>query len=764
MKKFLVVLLLYSMPTAFAQAPISRFGRIEGRVVDRDTQRPLIGANILLVNTTLGAIADGEGRFAIEHVPVGNYSARFSFIGYEKMIETDVIIRSERITFLAAELKSSSIEMPATTVRSDYFAETEDQPLSIINYSREEIRRAPGSAGDVSRILMTLPSIAKVNDQSNALIVRGGSPTENAFYVDNIEIPNINHWPTQGASGGPIGLLNVDFIRDVRFSSGGFNALYGDRLSSVMDLSFREGNREEFDGQLDLNFAGFGFILEDHLPGRKGSWLVSARRSYLDMLIRTIDMGTSLAPSYGDAQAKVVIDLHPRHQLSFIAISGDDHNNPTRKQAVENDMIFYGDEDIYENTGGLTWRALWPKGYSLTSLSLTSTRFRQDFDETGSADPLLKNHSQEFDLKWRQVNHFRLNAGHTLEFGIEGKRLGARFDNFYADYTDALGAPLPGLMLKRSLHEYKIGAFINYTTHPLRPLTMALGLRADHFTFNGKTTWSPRLSIAWQLSLRSCLTAASGLYHQNLPVLLLAQNEANAKLADPLAVHWVLGWDYLLTENTKLTVEAYLKEYRQFPIDPNQPRLFLLDELYYRYGFFFNHSALIDRGRATAKGVEITVQKKLAQKVYGLASAAYFTSRYRDLEGVWRQRVFDNRIILSLEGGYKPDNRWEFSGRWIYAGGAPYTPFAAGASQNLNRGVLDEQKINAVRFPDYHSLNIRFDRRFHFSGSNLVFYFSVWNAYDRKNVAGYFWNQIKNQQGTIYQWNLLPIFGLEYEF
>jgi hypothetical protein len=235
-------------------------------------------------------------------------------------------------------------------------------------------------------------------------------------------------------------------------------------------------------------------------------------------------------------------------------------------------------------------------------------------------------------------------------------------------------------------------------------------------------------------------------------------------LNDPAAIHYILGMNHLLTENTRLSVEVYQKNYSHFPIDPEQPALFLIDELFYRYGFFFNHERLVDTGKARARGIELMIQKKLAEDFYGLISTAYFQTQYRDQNGSWRNRVFDNRFIFSMEGGYKPNRNWEFSLRWIYAGGARYTPFNIDASQMLHRAVLDENRINQERYPAYHSLNLRFDRRFHFHTTNLIFYFSAWNAYNRKNVATYFWNEKKNQPDTIYQWNLLPIIGLEYEF
>jgi len=740
-----------------------RIGRIEGQVTDLDTESPLTGANVLLINTRLGAITDDQGKFSIAAVPVGNYTLQFSYIGYESVKKTDIIVRSGRMTFVQAELKVSSIEMQSTTVRSGYFAESKDQPLSMVTFSYEEIRRGPGSGGDVSRIMMSLPSVAKVNDQMNNLIVRGGSPIENAFYLDNIEIPNINHWPTQGTTGGAMGLLNVDLIRDVSFSSGGFNAIYGDRLSSVMDIGFREGNREEFDGQLDLNFAGFGFVAEGPWFKKHGSWLVSARRSYLDFLLKTIDIGTSVAPVYGDAQAKCVYNLSPHHQLSLIGVWGNDINHPSRDRAEENDMIYYGDQNIIENTTGVNWRAIWRQGYSNTSCSYTLSSFNEDFFETGSGLRLLKNRSSEQDFKLRNINHFCFSNKYACEFGLDAKQIRSLYNNYYAEYQDAMGTIIPALQLKEKLSALKLGIFGHLLAKPLPRLSADLGLRFDHYSFNQRCNFSPRFSLSYQLSSRANLNFATGLYYQNLPLILLAQNPDHKNLVDPRAVHYVVSMDYLLTENTKLTFEVYQKDYWRFPIDPQQPKLFLLDELSYRYGYFFNHERLTDKGQAEAKGIEMMVQKKLAKNFYGLVSAAYFRTRYRDMNGSWRNRVFDNRVIFSIEGGFKPNNKWEFSCRWVYAGGLPYTPFNTQASQQHNQAVLDENRINAARYPDYHSLNLRFDRRFHFSRSNLVFYLSAWNVYNRKNVASYYWNQVDNRQDTIYQWNLLPIFGLEFE-
>jgi len=740
-------------------------GSIQGRLIDADTQAPLISGNVTLMDTETGAATDPDGCYSIKNIAVGSYSIKFSYIGYESKTVTDVIVRSGRITTVDAELKLSALETEAITVSAGYFTRTQDQPVSLVNFGYEEIRRAPGSAGDVSRILMSLPSVTVVNDQTNNLIVRGGSPMENTFYIDNIEIPNINHFPTQGYSGGPIGVINVDLIRDVDFFTGGFSAQYGGRLSSILQIELREGNRSEFDGQLDLNFAGFGGVAEGPLSGGRGSWLLSIRRSYLDLVVETLDVGSTVAPRYGDAQWKVTWDANPRHHLTWLGVLSDDHNSPDRDIAIENDMVHYGNQDIAEGTVGINWRAVWDRrGYSNTSLALTSSKIDEDFFETNTGIHTIRNRSDEKTLKFRNVNHFRLSPRLAAEFGLEAKHLMFDYDNRYGAMTDPLGAEAPVLILDREISASATGGFVNLQIDPLPGVSIVAGLRADHFDYNGGTRFSPRLSLTWRLSPLTSLYGSTGLFSQSLPLLLLSQNRDNSVLRDPRALHLVLGIEHLLTESTRFTAELYDKTYDFLPIDPDQPALFLIDAVYFSNGLFSNYGRLLDSGAARSTGIELMVQKKLARNFYGLASASFFRSRYRDGLGNWRDRLFDNRILFSLEGGYKPNNRWEFSMRWIYAGGAPYTPFDLEASRRNRRAVLDDSRINAARYPDYHSLNLRFDRRFHFTGSNLVFYLSVWNAYDRKNLAGYFWNDAEGIQDRIYQWRILPIFGLEYEF
>ena len=756
--------------SALFSADAKQSGTVKGRLIDYETKEPLVGANIEILASQLGASTDQDGKFEIPEIPIGNYSLKFTYIGYKPIVQTDVIVRPQRITFVDLELEPTTLESETISVSAGYFREKAEQPVSSINFSAEEIRRAPGSGGDVSRIIYGLPGVAKVNDTKNSLIVRGGSALENSFYADNIEISNINHFPEQGSSGGPIGMISVDLIKDVNFHTGGYNSSYGDRLSSVMELNLREGNREEVDAQLDLGFSGFGGIAEGPLPNNKGSWLFSARRSYLDFIVDAIQVTGGAVPEYGDLFAKIVYALSPKHRLTLMNLSGIDAINFPRDVAVEEQENMYSDLKIWQNTLGLNLRSIWDEsGFSNTSFSHAITKYdfilhnTRHFISTGAERIVSDQASDEQEFRLRNVNHFCLNEFNKIDFGLESKLLAANFNNYYGPYYDITGNETPALLVTGKKSAIKLHGFLDYTWNPVTRLTFRPGIRIAHFTYNSNTNISPRFTMTYQLTEQSSITFSAGIYYQNLPLVLLAQQEANKKLKDPRSFHYILGFSRLLSENTRLTIEAYEKQYEHLPLDPAQPYQTLLDEMIYT-GIFLTHGPLVDVGKAYSRGIEVTVQKKLAQNIYGMVSASYFRSRYRDYLNNWHNRLYDNRFTFNVEGGYKPNKKWEFSLRWIFAGGIPYTPFNQGASMANQRGILDTERVNGLRKPNYHSLNVRLDRRFFFSGSNIVLYVSIWNAYGRENLANYSWNEIKNVQEEEYQWGTLPILGVEFEF
>jgi hypothetical protein len=258
-------------------------GILTGKVVDRFNQQPISGAVIEIEGLGLKAGSDDDGFFEFEYVPQGIYSVRFSSFGYIRFVLDNIVVNSGVVTDILAEM--DIIETDEIVVEDERFVKPGDISTSIKNLSFEEIRRTPGGFEDIGRVVQTLPGVSFVNDGRNDLIVRGGAPSENLFIVDNSSIPNINHFGSQGATGGPVSIINLKLIREVKFITGGFSAKYGDKLSSVLEIKQREGNRKKFMGDINLSATGFGVLFEGPIGSEKrGSWLVSARRSYFDFI------------------------------------------------------------------------------------------------------------------------------------------------------------------------------------------------------------------------------------------------------------------------------------------------------------------------------------------------------------------------------------------------------------------------------------------------------------------------------------------------
>ena len=734
------------------------YGEIRGRVADGATGAPLPGANVEVVGKGRGDTADPAGRFAVSKVEVGAYVLRFSMVGYEEVLKADVIVRSGRATEVSAALREAPIRMQGITVTPGFFQEMQAPEPSRVAFSFEEVRRSPGSAQDVSRLLQALPSVSMGGtDQRNDLIVRGGSPTENMTRVDGIQIPNISHFPTQGASGGAIGLLNVDLIEEVDFTAGGFSARYGDRLSSVMEVDLREGNRTGFEGEVSVSMAGAGAILEGPMGRGRGSWLVSARRSYLDLL-PSGSIGLTAVPVYSDVQGKAVYDLGERCKITLLGIAGTDHITFERDEESISEDINQRDRQM---VGGINWRVLWNrKAVSHFTLSQTYSRYIVDVeDEEGL---VFRNRSTEQWLTWTGDLLYKVGTG-AVSVGVDVRHPRARHDLFQRPEVGVFGYR-DSLLVDDRVRSLKAGAFLDYRSPSLGGLTVNPGVRVDHFWLTGNTTVSPRLALRYQATPSTALKAAGGLYHQSIPLIGLSVDRDNRTLPDVEAVHGILGMERLLGPDVKLSLEGYVKLYRHYPVDANRPERVMVND-YADFGFPRSRR-LIDGGKGRVWGMEVFLQKKLAERLYGSLSYSYSRSKFKGLDGVWRVSGFDTRHLFTAITGYRWSRSWEFSLRWSYAGGRPYTPIDLEASRAVNqlRYATDPALMNSRRFPAYHRLDLRFDHRKSFRGFNVVTFFSLQNAYARGNVFAYYWNEVKQKEDVAYQFGFLPVGGVEVEF
>jgi hypothetical protein len=735
---------------------------IRGRVVDGQTLAPLASAMVMIQGTDLGTLTAEDGSYRISGLGPGSYVLVFQVIGYETFTRPDVILAPGRSTQVNVELQVSAVEVEGIVVDAGYFPKDDRQPVSNVRFYSEEVRRAPGSAGDVSRVLLALPSTAQIADNANDLFVRGGSPLENGFFIDDIAVPNINHFPTQGATGGPIGMANVEFIEDVDFSSGGFSAAYGDRLSSIVDIDFREGSTDEMETRVEMSMSGVGGVVEGPLPGGRGSWFLSGRRSFLDLIVDAI--GTGVAPRYGDIHAKATFEPADNHRISLLALFGDSEIAFNEAESVEEAVPYFGEYAGQQGTVGLSWRGLWgSRGYSVVALSTSSQDADDLWHRTATGDLIATDHSFERVSRLRNVNRLSVGGGHTVDFGGEVELLAADYDLQFGAQLDRLGGSVPAHQIVRDYDDRRLGLFASSAWRLTPRWSLTTGVRADRYSQARRTVLSPRIASSLTIRDGTTMNAAAGVFYQRLPSYILAQNPSFEELGMPRALHFVVGVDQLLSPSAQLTVEAYLKEYDSFPLEEEDPTLFVVDDGTSQSSFR-SYRTLVAEGRARSYGIEVLLQKRLAEDFYGQIGASGFSSRYRDLDGSWRPRIHDNRFLLNVVGGYKPSHGWELSGRWSVAGGAPYTPFDATASRALNSGIIDASAVHAERYPAYHALNLRLDRRSVFRGSALTTSLSLWNVYGHQNVSAFYWNEVDNQLGTAYQWGFFPVLAMEWEF
>lgn len=724
-------------------------GVLKGRILSLATKAPIAGAAIVVEPLKKGAVSNAKGEFSIDKLPVGAYTVRITSVGYTALAEPDVIIRSNRVTFLEKELIEVSIATDSITVYGSYYRSASIAPASTVEMSAEELRRAPGSAGDINRALYALPGVVQADDEANDLIVRGGAPFENGFYIDNIFTPNINHFPQEGASGGNITMLNIDFVKSVALSAGGFDASYGNRLSSIVDVRFREGNRESYDGQIDLNMTGFGGSVEG--PVGNGSFLLSAKHSYFDLITDLLDLGVS--PQFYDIQGKVDYRLSESHTLTLLDVFGRSEFGRDRERAAELEEYSYGKEIYTQNTAGVNWRALWESGYSNTSLSYATIDASNDWSSVETGNLMERRLYVDKYVTLRHASTLQFSPERWVDIGTEWQ------------YRNLSGSGESGGGRASALSETTIGGVFASYSHTLwGALTAHMGVRAAYFSEPDKVYVEPRLRLVYTVDDALSFHTAYAVVHQSAPPFLTLQDSANTRLNVPQAQHIIAGFNYLLSEDTRLTVEAYAKEYDTFPLSPLAPVWFVVDDVAGDESEYNYYGKLVDSGKAYTRGIELMLQKKFANELYGMVSATWFRSRYRDLTGEWRNRLFDNRFVFALSAGWKPNDDWELSFRWVYAGGKAYTPIDVEASRAAGSTVRDRSRIMDAYYPAYHSLNVRVDRRFYFMNTNLIVYLNILNAYNRDNVRSYYWNGQKQAVEYNSMLPVIPILGVEYEF
>ena len=736
-------------------------GRITGRVMDAETREELIHVNIIISGSQRGTTTDTTGRFEITGLEAGIYNLEFRYLGYRTSVMTDVVVRNHRPTTLNILLQPGHIEGDEVTIRPTYFGREVTETVSRIGFNAEEIRRSPGAGQELSRVIMATPGVASNGDTSQDLLVRGGSPSENGFYIDHIPVPGVNHFERQnGRTSGPIGIVNTDLVEQLDFHAGGFPAAYGDHASSVAAIRYREGSRDDYHGNVNFNMAGFGLTLESPLFDGKGSVLLSGRRSYLDLLAGAINAGG--APRYGDVQVKAVYDINQDNKITLLNIYGDSLFENDLEEAREEGFDRYTRAHTWQNTTGLNWRRLWSTDF------FSNTSISHSYKKDNTQLIFVEDLSRDIDFNilhsfstLRNTNYYRLNDRHRFEFGFEAGYRSGDYDYYIGPTTNAAGVMRPESEINTRVDKVTAGTFAEWKVRPIRRLSFNLGGRADYHSLNNKLVFSPRAGVSFEVTRKLTLNASSGVFRQTLPLFYRSQDPEFEQLRDLRTTHFIAGFDYRLTPETMLTIEAYEKQYWNLPALPQDHNLGM--EVYVmETEMYFDE--LVDDGKSYARGIDALVQKKLARNFYGMVSGSVFRSEFKDSGGSWRSRNFDVGYLFNILGGYRPNDRWEFSARWSYVGQRPMTPIDVEASRNSGTTRRDFSRFNEDRMPAYHSLFIRFDRRWFYNSLAVTTFMEIWNTYNRANVEAYYWSEAYEEIRSVNQFSTLPVGGVLLEF
>ncbi len=730
----------------------TKTGIISGEIRDAATKQPLIGANIIIADTDIGAASDINGYYVMKNISPGRYILKVSMLGYEPALFTDLVINPGRNHSINFELQPSVVELGEVQVTADHFTKPVENPVSFRSISPEEIRRSPGSAEDIFRVMQSMPGVATAGTKSAQLIVRGGSPDENLTLIDNIEVYNPIHFARTGESMGVISIVNPALVQKVDFMTGGFPSKYGDKMSSVFEMTLKEGNKEALNTDANMNIAGFGLTMDGPIAP-SSNMIFSIRRGYFDLITSILDK--PVAPNYYDAVGKVTYDLNKDNRISLVGFyyvdqirrDGVEKDEPTAVSWNRYDKLT---RDDYGSAFGINWRSLIStKTFSLVTASFTSNGWytRQGNDLN---DALIGEDIREDELGIKgEINH---QYSQKLNFKVGGqfKIINSKNESWTPADTTRDGTIIPANTISyKPDSEFKSMFYIQSSFQIIEPIVLSTGLRYDHFSLTNENNVSPRVSLSYRFYTNTTLNLAWGKYYQTPASYEVSPDVRNLFLKSSSSEHYIAGVEYRLGYDTKLGIEIYHKELSDLKFDPDSSNL------------------LINSGSGYAQGIELALQKKFTEGFVGSASYSYSISKRRDYDfDNLYDFEFDRPHILNLLAGVEIGSGWQIGAKFQYASGNPFTP-VVGVIKKGDKYFVIEGAKNSERYPDFHKLDIRIDKQFVFNTWSFSVYLDLWNAYNRDNVVSY--SSKANSDGTItttprYDLGLAPILGFTAKF
>ncbi len=775
--QIIVILLFITIGNISAQEKFN----VTGKVISASTREPVGFATVSIKGSNaLYSIADSAGVFLITEVPAGIYRIEVSSLGYITTTSPEFIV-SGKTRYMEIPMEEDIAVLDGVTVRSTVLERVKDAGIGKQIIGVADIEKIPGGNRDISRVIRTYPGVGySPVGYRNDLIVRGGSPAENAFYVDGIEIPNINHFSTQGASGGPVGIINADLIEQVQFYTGALPVAQGGVLSSVMDIKLKNGNLNDNIFKATIGASEVGISGSGHF-GEKTTWLFSARQSYLQLLFKMLEL--PFLPNYIDGQIKVNHRISDKDEIIIMALGGIDRMKlNTELEGEEAEYLLGYLPVIRQNTYtvGASYTHYGEKGrYNLSinynCLENSNIKY-SDNDSSNEANLMFKYDSKEEKIGIRNENRFNFGRWQLLA-GVQ-----ASYVRYYMDSFEKGNGNYPDNYYTTELPVFSCAIFTSasYESYNKR-FNARVGVRGEWKNL------SPRVQVSYALLPQLSINGNIGIYHQKPPYTALGYKEdgeyINKDLKDMRVMEGSVGARWNLSEKLVFSLEGFYKRYSNMPLSIRDgiPLACKGND----YGIVGNEP-LVSAAEGRAYGAELSARWIIAGKLNFIGSATLYSSEYRsDKGGEYYPSAWDNRFILNAGGTYNLPRNWSIGGKLSCIGGAPYTPYDEAKSAQREawdaqgKPYPDYSKYNSLRLAPFAQLDIRADKNWYFKGWMLGAYIDLQNITASKlkqqdvivstgeimnptapiSEQIYTMKKIKQEAGTI-----IPTIGLTVEF
>jgi len=733
--KILIILLLVANIYA---------SQINGRVVDAETGVPLSFVNVIVLNTEVGAASDLDGNFLITGLEPDFYRLMASFIGYEIGYSDEIEINDSRNAFITIELKQKNIELGTVTVRASTFEKIEESPLSVQQIQISDIEKNPGANRDISKVIQSFPGVGSSVSFRNDVIVRGGGPSESVFYLDGMEIPNLNHFATQGASGGPVGIINPDFIQSVDYYSGAFPANRGNALSGVFNFEQKSGNKEQMNGRAVVGASEVALTLDGPI-GEKTTYLASVRRSYLQFLFSAI--GLPFLPTFNDYQIKTETQFDAKNKLTIVSLGALDQNrlNLDLKNPTEDQQFILGylpESDQWNYMIGANYTHFRGKSYQNYIFSRNMLNNEEYKYQNNDKDlPKIQDYiSREIENKFRfentvRIKDYKISAGVGLQYvKYSNDTYQQRFINNQSVTRE----------YDSELDFFKYSTFGQISKPLLKErLNLSFGIRTDFNNYSESMSnpieqLSPRFSASYALNRRLNLNFNVGKYYQLPAYTTLGFRDDSKNLVNKendlkyIGVnHIIAGIEYLPYVDSKISLEGFYKDYSQYPFS-------VLDSISIanKGGDFgvVGDEEVTSTSNGRAYGFEVSGRLKFLNRINTIFAYTFVRSEFEDYSGENVPSSWDSRHIFTGTATKGFRKGWQVGGKLRYLGGLPYTPydiqksFLVSAWETQGRPFWDFSRYNSQRLDPFIQLDLRVDKQFNFRKLAFLVYLDVQNA------------------------------------